>query len=403
MVFKKPLNTIVLYPRNQFRWKPIRASKGVSSVATEKKRIKLLEPVIGEEEINEVVAVLRSGWLTEGQKTKEFEEEIKKYVGVDYAFATTSCTTALEIALRALGVGSGDEVVVPDFTHPSTGNIVSWVGATPILVDVDLFSYNVDPAEIEKAITKKTKCIIPVSWGGNPLNMDPLTEIKQKHGLSIIEDAACSLGAEYKGIKTGKLADITCFSFHPRKVITTGEGGMAVTDQTRLAMKLGSLKKYGMKMKDGEIKFEVLGSNYKFSDVLGAIGLAQIRKINSIINRRIELASYYDKLLAEAEFIRPPEKSAYSKHIYQTYAVYIEKEGARDKIIEDMRKENIETRIGTYALHMQPSYERVKKIGKLQRAEKLYRNLLALPMCHSMTKEDQERVIFNIKKSLRKN
>ena len=372
-------------------------------MATEEKRINLIEPVIGEEEINEVIGVLRSGWLTEGQKTRQFEEEIKRYVDVDYAFATTSCTTALEIALRALGVGPGDEVVVPDFTHPSTGNIVSWVGATPILVDVDLFSYNADPAEIEKAITKKTKCIIPVSWGGNPLNMDPLIEIKEKHGLSIIEDAACSLGAEYKGIKTGKLADITCFSFHPRKVITTGEGGMAVTNEAHLAEKLGSLKKYGMKTKDGEIRFEVLGSNYKLSDVLSAIGLAQIRKINSIINRRIELANYYNKLLEDTEFIRPPKKSAVSKHIYQTYTVYIEKEGVRDKIIEDLRKGNIETQIGTYALHMQPSYERVKRIGKLKSAEKLYKNLLALPMCHSMTKEDQERVIFNIKKSLRKN
>jgi dTDP-4-amino-4,6-dideoxygalactose transaminase len=367
------------------------------------KKIKLIEPVIGEEEINEVVEVLRSGWLTEGQKTREFEEEIKKYVGVDYAFATTSCTTALEIALRALGVGSGDEVVVPDFTHPSTGNIVSWVGATPILVDVDLFSYNVDPAEIEKAITKKTKCIIPVSWGGNPLNMDPLIEIKEKYGLFIIEDAACSLGAEYKGTKTGKLADITCFSFHPRKVITTGEGGVAVTNETFLAEKLDCLKKFGMKTKDGAIKFVVLGTNYKLSDVLSAIGLTQIRKIDSIIDRRIELANYYNELLDETELIRPPEKKANAKHIYQTYAVYIEKEGVRDKIIEDLRKENIETQIGTYALHMQPSYERVKKIGKLERAEKLYRNLLALPMCHSMTKEDQEQVVFKIKKSLSTN
>ena len=367
------------------------------------KKIKLIEPVIGGEEINEVAAVLRSGWLSEGPKTREFEDEIKKYVGVNYAFATTSCTTALEIALRALGVGPGDEVVVPDFTHPSTGNIVSWIGATPILVDVDLFSYNIDPAEIEKAITKKTRCIIPVSWGGNPLNMDPLIEIKEKHGLSIIEDAACSLGAEYKGTKTGKLADITCFSFHPRKVITTGEGGMAVTNEAQLAEKLGGLKKYGMKTKDGKIEFEVLGSNYKLSDVLGAIGLAQIRKISMITSRRIELANYYNELLDGAEFIRRPEKSADSKHIFQTYAVYIEKEGVRDKIIGDLRKENIETQIGTYALHMQPSYQRVKKIGRLKRAEKLFKNLLALPMCHSMTKQDQERVVSEIKKSLKRN
>lgn len=365
------------------------------------KKIKLIEPVVGKEEIDEVVEVLRSGWLTEGQKTREFEEEVKKYIGVDYAFATTSCTTALEIALRTLKVGPGDEVIVPDFTHPSTGNIVSWVGATPVLVDVDLFSYNVDPTEIEKAITEKTKCIIPVSWGGNPLDMGPLIEIKEKYGIFIIEDAACSLGAEYNGIKTGKLADITCFSFHPRKVITTGEGGMAVTNEASLAEELGALKKFGLKTKDGGISFVIFGTNYKLSDVLSAIGLAQIKKIDSIIDRRIELANYYNKLLEETESIRPPQKAVNAKHIYQTYAVYIEKEGVRDKIIEELRKENIETQIGTYALHMLPSYKGVKKIGKLERAEKLYKNLLALPMCHSMTNEDQEYVVSKIEKIMR--
>jgi len=364
------------------------------------KKIKLIEPVVGEEEINEVSKVLRSGWLTEGQKTREFEEKIRRYVGVSYAVATTSCTTALELALRALEIGPDDEVIVPDFTHPSTGNIVRWIGAKPILVDVDLFSYNVDPAEIEKATTKKTKCIIPVSWGGNPLDMAPLIEIKEKYGLFIVEDAACSLGAEHNGKKTGTMADITCFSFHPRKIITTGEGGMAVTSNDVYAEKLASLKKFGMKTKNGKTEFVQFGTNYKLSDVLSAIGLAQIRKIDAMINRRIELANYYNKLLAETDLIRAPEKRENTKHVYQTYAVYIEKEGARDRIIENLRKENVEAQIGTYALHMQPSYKRVKKVGKLERAEKLYRNLLALPMCNSMTKEDQEFIIFQVEKSL---
>ena len=198
------------------------------------KKIKLIEPVIGEEEIEAVKQVLRSGWLTEGEKTREFEEMIRKYVGAKYAFAATSCTTALELALRALHIGSGDEVIIPDFTHPATGNVVAWIGATPVLVDVDISSHNIDGQEIEKAITKKTKCIIAVSWGGNPLNMKPISALKEEHGLSVIDDAACSLGAEYDGKKTGTMADITCFSFHPRKVITTGEGGMTVTDDPRL-------------------------------------------------------------------------------------------------------------------------------------------------------------------------
>ena len=365
-----------------------------------RKKIKLIEPVIGKEEINNVRKVLRSGWLTEGPRTEELEERIKQYVGVEYAVATTSCTTAIELALRALAIRPGDEVIVPDFTHPATGNMVQWVGATPVLVDVDPFSYNIDPAEIEKAITKKTRCIVPVSWGGNPLDTRPLCEMKEKHDLSIVEDAACSLGAEYDGKKTGKMADITCLSFHPRKIITTGEGGMAITDDSVYAGRIELLKKFGMETKEGEITFAGEGTNYKLSDILAAIGVAQMNKIDKIIKRRIELADQYNDLLAKVDSIRPPEKKKNAKHTYQTYAVYIEKNGIRNRIIEDLRQKNIEAQIGTYSLHLQPSYTRAKKIGKLEQAEKLYRNLLALPMCHSMTKADQEYVVSELKKSV---
>jgi len=370
-------------------------------MTTKEKRVKLIEPVVGEDELQRIRKVLESGWLTEGPVTKEFEEKIKKYVGAKYAVATTSCTTAFELALRVLDIKPEDEVIVPDFTHPATANIVRWIGAKPVLVDVDLFSYNVDPDEIEKSITEKTRCIMPVSWGGNPLNMKPLNELKEKHGLSIVEDAACSLGAEYNGKKTGTMADITCFSFHPRKTITTGEGGMAVTDNPVYAEKLESLKEFGLETKNGETKFVRCGTNYKLSDILGAVGVEQMKKIDAIINRRIELASYYNKLLAEVDSIRVPQKRENTKHVYQTYAVYIEKEEVRDKIIQYLRKKNIETQIGTYALHLQPSFEKVKKIGKLERAEKLYKNLLTLPMCHSMTKKDQEYVVSEIKNILK--
>lgn len=367
-----------------------------------RKKMKLIEPVVGEEEIKNVSKVLRSGWLTEGQQTEEFEERVKNFVGAKYAIATTSCTTALELALRALNIGLGDEVIVPDFTYPATGNIVGWIGAKPVLVDVDLFSYNIDPDEVEKAITKNTKCIMPVSWGGNPLNMQPLNELKENHNLLIVEDAACSLGAEYNRKKTGTMADVTCFSFHPRKIITTGEGGMAVTDNSVYAEKLETLKKFGIKSTNGEIKFTQFGNNYKLSDILGAVGVMQMEKINKIINKRIELANYYNDLLAEVDSIRVPQRREKSKHVYETYAAYVEGDRARDKLIEDLRRKNIETQIGTYALHIQPSYKKVTKIGKLERAEKLYRNLLALPMCHTMTEKDQEYVVSTIKGLLKR-
>jgi dTDP-4-amino-4,6-dideoxygalactose transaminase len=364
------------------------------------KKIKLIEPVIGEEEIEAVKQVLWSGWLTEGEKTREFEEMVRKYVGAKYAFAATSCTTALELALRALGVGAGDEVIVPDFTHPATGNIAAWIGATPVLVDVDTSSRNIDFQEIEKAISKKTKCVIAVSWGGNPLDMKPISALKDEYGLSVIEDAACSLGAEYDNKKTGTIADITCFSFHPRKVITTGEGGMAVTDDHTLAERLQRLRMFGIRTRNGEIEFTQAGTNCKMSNILASIGVEQMKKVDSIINRRIELAAYYDKLVAEVDVLKPPTKRKNVKHTYQTYAVYVEKDGTRDKIIRDLRKRNIETQIGTYALHLQPSFAETRKIGELNRAEKLYRNLLALPMCYTMTKMDQELVVAEVSKSL---
>jgi dTDP-4-amino-4,6-dideoxygalactose transaminase len=364
------------------------------------KKIKLIEPVIGEEEIEAVKQVLRSGWLTEGEKTREFEEIVKKYVGAKYAFASTSCTTALELALRALHIGPGDEVIVPDFTHPATGNVVAWIGATPVLVDVDLSSRNIDFQEIKKAISKKTKCVIAVSWGGNPLDMKSISALKNEYDLSVIEDAACSLGAENDNKKTGTMADITCFSFHPRKVITTGEGGMTITDDAALAERLQRLRMFGMETRNGQIAFTQMGTNCKMSNILASIGVEQMKKIDSIINRRIELAGYYDKLIVDLDVLRPPTKSRNVKHTYQTYAVYVEKEGVRDKIIEDLRKKNIETQIGTYALHLQPSYNKTRKVGKLHRAEKLFRNLLALPMCHSMTRKDQELVVSEVARSL---
>jgi dTDP-4-amino-4,6-dideoxygalactose transaminase len=364
------------------------------------KKMKLIEPVVDEEEIRNVTKVLRSGWLTEGPVTKQFEEEVRQYVGAKHSVATTSCTTALELSLRALGIGPGDEVIVPDFTHPATANIVEWIGAKPVLVDVDLFSYNIDPAEVRKAITKKTKCIIPVSWGGNPLDMKPLNDLKEEHGLAVVEDAACSLGAEFDGKKTGTMADITCFSFHPRKIVTSGEGGMAVTDDRALAEKISSMKNFGMRIEDGKRMFIQLGTNYKLSDVLSAIGLVQMTKIEKMIRRRIELANYYDKLLVGNDLITPPERRENTRHTCQTYSVYVHKERARDKIIEDLRKASIETQIGTYALHMQPSCKEARRVGRLERAEELYMNLLALPLSHFMSSKDQELVISQIEKSL---
>jgi dTDP-4-amino-4,6-dideoxygalactose transaminase len=352
------------------------------------KKIKLIEPVVGKEELEAVKEVLASGWLTEGSKTREFESKIEEYIGVKHAIAMPNCTVALETALRVCGIGKGDEVIVPDFTYPATVDAICLVGAVPILVDVDRFTYNIDMEQIKNAISEKTKAILPVSLMGNPLNPKLYEEFTDFY---IIEDAACSLGAEWNGKKVGTFADITCFSFHPRKIITTGEGGMIVTNSDEWDEKIRSYKNFGIKNKE----FIGIGTNYKVSDILSAIGVVQLSKINKIINRRIKLASNYHELLRNINTARPPQVDPKAKHTFQTYAVYIEK--GRDKIIEELKTKGIETRIGSYAVHLQPAFKIFEKLSNpLTVSESLYRKLLALPMCHNMTFEDQKYVIDSI-------
>ena len=251
---------------------------------------------------------------------------------------------------------------------------------------------------VEKAITEKTKCIIPVSWGGNPLNMKRLHELKEQYGLFLIEDAACSLGSDYGGKKTGSMADMTCFSFHPRKMITTGEGGMITTDNEEIADEIRSLKRFGLISTSAGLEFARIGTNSKLSDILSAIGISQLERIDEFIDKRISLAKNYTNLLQGIATVKTPEKEKDAKHVYQTYGVYISADGLRDKIIRGLKEKNIEAQIGTYAVHLQKAFENCRQIGDLIVAQKLYRNLLALPMYHSLTFEDQERVVKEVKK-----
>ncbi len=365
------------------------------------RRIKLVQPVVGKEELALIEEVLKSGYMTEGPKTKEFESRFAEYVGAKHGIATTSCTTAMELSLRVLGIGKGDEVIVPDFTYPATADVVRFVGATPVLVDVDPVSYNLTADYVRGAITPQTKCVMPVSLFGNPIDIGPIEELKEEHGFYIVEDAACSAGARRGERRTGSMADFTCFSFHPRKVITTGEGGMVTTSSDEFAEMARSIKKFGMTPGAGGVSsFARPGTNYKLSDVLGAIGVVQLGKIDEIISRRIELASSYDRLLGDSPGTVRPRADKDVRHVYQTYAVRITTEGARDKLIRDLSERNIESQIGTYSLHVQPSFSEVRRIGGLETSEMLFKNLLALPLSHYMTPEDQELVVSTLNELL---
>lgn len=358
-------------------------------------RIRLMKPFVGKEELNKIKEVLDSGFLTEGKYTEEFEKKFAKYVEAKHAIATTSCTTALELCLRALEIGKGDEVIVPDFTYPATAQVVYLVGAKPVLVDVDLRSYNVTARNIKKAINEKTRAIIPVSLFGNPLD-EEVYELKDKYDIYIIEDAACSAGAMLNGKKIGTQADLTCFSFHPRKIITTGEGGMITTNNEELAEKIRALKRFGIVYENGKPVFKYIGTNYKLPNILAAIGLVQLEKIEDIIKDRIKKAKYYMELLSEIDWIIPPEVRPNTRHTFQSFCCYV-KNGKRDELRRKLFEKGIETQIGTYCLHLEPCFKSAGRMEDLNNSKKLYNNLITLPLYYGLLPKYQE-IICNFLK-----
>jgi len=366
-------------------------------------RIPLIEPVVGEEELENVESVLESGYMTQGPFAEEFEETFADRAAADHAVTVTSCTTGMELALEALGVGSGDEVPLPDFTHPATANAVVRVGAEPVLVDVDRETYNVDLAALADAVSSETGALLPVSWGGQPLPTDPINDVAADAGVPVLEDAACSTGAAYDGQPVGSQFDASVFSFHPRKVLTTGEGGVVTTDDDELEATMRSIKNFGTDQRKGQIGFVRRdATNFRFSDVLAAIGVAQLEKFDEILARRRELASRYTDLLSSVEGVLPPATPAEASHVYQSYCVYVEAGGeeTRDLLIEELAEQNIESQIGTYALHQTEAFGDAKRIGSLETSRALHHNLLTLPVAHSMTEDDQHRVVDELDAAL---
>ena len=286
--------------------------------------IPLFKPYFDSKELHEIKKVLDSGWVSQGPKVKEFEDKVADYISGKYAIAVTNCTAALHLALLSLGISAGDEILVADYTFPATGHSVLYCGAKPIFVDIDPGTYNIDPEKIEEKITKRTKAILPVHTFGQPAEMDQILKIAYDHDLKVVEDAACALGAKYKNKHVGIIGDIGCFSFHARKGITTGEGGMIVTNDETLAEKVKYLSVFGMKTAyerefANEITIPVfsdLGYNYKMSDISAAVGIAQAKKIGEIIKRKRKLAKYFDEKLEEIDGIDAPYVNENVTHIY---------------------------------------------------------------------------------------
>lgn len=363
------------------------------------KRIPLARPCVGKEELAAVGRVFKSGMLTEWAVTTEFEKAFARYLGAKHAIATSSCTTALDLALLALNIKHGDEVIVPDFTYPATGNVVFHVGAKPVLVDVDAKTFNVNPEEVEEAVNSKTKAVIPVHLFGQSADMKSIMEIAEEHDLYVVEDAACGIGATQCGKKAGTFGDASCFSFHPRKILATGEGGMLVTNDDDLAERARVLKNHGIKKKfDKRPSFVEAGYNFRLNDIASAIGLVQLKKVPLFIRERVRLAKKYDEILGCVKEVGVPYVAPDNNHTYQTYCIMIKKENLRDRLISELATKGIETQIGTHALHLEPIYagSKVRKGNSLSVSEVAFRNTLALPMYNGLTNEEQKYVCENL-------
>ena len=357
-------------------------------------RIPLMKPWVTDALKQRVLDVLDSGYLTEGPVTREFERAVADYTGAAHVLAATSCTTGLELALRCLGIGPGDEVLVPDYTYPATAAVVNIAGATAVLVDVDPATLLVDYDALEAAVTDKTRAAMPVSLFGNPLDWERLNAIKERHGLFMIEDAACALGSSYRGRMTGAWGDMAVFSHHPRKFVTTGEGGTVCTNNHSWAQWMFSYKHFGLAGHNGRLgaSFERIGTNFKMSNLLAAVGLEQMAHVDALLAERRRVAERYMELLADVPGVELAATTPGGEHSRQTFCVLV---NDRDAVMARMRESGIEAQIGTYALHQHKAFTdnplcRIQ--GDMAGSRAAFERVLALPLYHGMREEEQREV-----------
>jgi perosamine synthetase len=341
--------------------------------------VKLASPSVGEEELAEIREVLESGRLTMGPKVAELEELVAAAAGTAHAVAVSSGTAALHLAVLGLGIGPGDEVLVPAYTFPATANVVALVGATPVLVDVDPETMNMDPADAARRVTKRTKALLAVHLFGRPARLEEYPE------LPVLEDAAGALGAARGGRPCGSLGLLACFSFHPRKIVTTGEGGAVTTDDSALAERVSSLRHHGWSPADAYVDLPLPAFNYRLSDVLCALGLPQLRRLDELHAAHERVAAGYAERLSGLG-VELPGADAGDRHGWQAYVIQLDR---RDEVMEGLRARGIECQIGTYALHRLGAY---RGQGAFPGADAVYERALALPIHARLTEAELDRV-----------
>lgn len=377
---------------------------------TTKRNIPISLPVTGDEEWQATREPLVNGWLTSGPKVREFEQLFAERHQVKHALAVTSATTALHLALVALNVGPGDEVIVPAFTWVSTANVVLYCGANVVFADVDPTTFNMDPEDLKKRITSKTKAIIPVHLFGLCANMDAIKAISGN--IPLVEDGACAAGAAYRGVSAGALGTIGCFSFHPRKSVTTGEGGMITTNDDHLAEVIGMLRNHGASISEEQRHhgprpyilpdFNMLGYNYRMTDLQGAVGVVQLKKLDQFIDERAKWAAWYSEQLKDISWLRTPQFSSDYKHGWQSFVTFVDESKApmrRNDIMEKLQEYGISTRPGTHAVHMLNYYadKYNLKASDFPGAQAANDLSMAIPLHNRMVAEDYQYVVDVLK------
>jgi perosamine synthetase len=371
------------------------------------RQIQISLPSTGDEEWQATREPLATGWLTQGPKVAQFEKAFAQRHDVQHALATTSCTTGLHLILAAMGVGPGDEVIVPAFTWVATANVVLYCGATPVLVDVDRGSYNIDPADVARKLSPRTRAVIAVHLFGLCADIDALKAVLPPD-VPIIEDAACASGASYKGVPAGGLGLAAAFSFHPRKSITTGEGGMVTTNDAALADTANMLRNHGAAISEEQRhkgprpyllpEFNLLGFNYRMTDLQGAVGVVQLSKLDRFIAERDEWAGWYIRELAAIPWLRMPQRPVGGTHAWQAFVTYVDPATApmpRNQIMELLQREGISTRPGTHAIHQLGLYR--DRLGTrpddLPGARDCDANTMAIPLHNRMVADDYRYVV----------
>jgi dTDP-4-amino-4,6-dideoxygalactose transaminase len=372
--------------------------------------IPVMKPWLGEEEARAAADAVCSGWVAQGPRVAEFESRFAARVGAEHGVAVSSCTTALHLCLHLLGIRPGDEVVVPSFSFVATSNCVRYVGATPVFADVELEDGNISVRTVEPVLTERTRAVIVVDQGGLPADVEPLRQLCDSRGIALVEDAACAAGSRYRSAPVGAGAQLAAWSFHPRKLLTTGEGGMLTTSDAEVAARARRLREHGMNVSAADRhgsrqpvieSYLEVGFNYRMTDIQAAVGLVQLDKLDEMVRTRRRLARRYQAMLSDVPGLRTVRDPAWGESNFQSFWVELDRAYplSRNELLSDLASAGVSARAGIMAAHRQPAYADHPRRVELPVTERLTDNTLILPLFHTMSEEDQDTVVGLIRRA----